>query len=73
MLVLPAAIGLEAVAARGRGPSTPVRLALAATYVGYPWLEDAAAAIGVQPLTIVTATLFGWLVTIARDSKPIAS
>lgn len=73
VLVLPAAIGIEALAARGCEPSALARVALAATYVGYPWLEDVAAAIGVQPLTIVTATLFGWLVTIARDSKPIAS
>jgi hypothetical protein len=69
VLVLPVALGLDALVGEGRAPTLFLRLVLAAIYVGYPWFYMASGTLRFQPLTLWTVALFawlGWLSTLAR-------
>jgi hypothetical protein len=68
VLVLPAALGLDALARRGAPATLPLRLVVAVIYVGYPWFYMAADRIGFQPLTLWTIAIFAWLCALARGA-----
>ena len=68
VLVLPVAVGLDALARRDSPATLPLRLVVAVIYVGYPWFYMAAEGIGFQPLTLWMVAIFGWLCAIARRS-----
>ena len=65
VLVLPVALGLDAIAGRGKPATLPLRLVVAILYVGYPWFYMAADGIGFQPLTPWTIVIFAWLCALA--------
>jgi hypothetical protein len=66
VLVLPVAVGLDTLARRGTPARLPLRLVVAALYVGYPWFYMSVDRLGFQPLTLWAIAIFGWLCALAR-------
>jgi hypothetical protein len=70
VLVLPAALGLDALARRGTPATLPLRLVVFVIWFGYPWFYMGADRVGFQPLTLWTIAIFAWLCAIAtRDDE----
>ena len=68
VLVLPVALGLDALARRGTPATLPLRLGVAAIWFGYPWFPMAADRVGFQPLTLWMIAIFAWLCAVGARS-----